>query len=61
MGHNDELAKKMEKIRQLVDAEEAARQAFVVNPTHGTALAVQSLKRQRDALRKTLPKIREAA
>jgi len=57
----DELVKKMEKIRQLVDAEEVARQAFVVDPTHKNAVAIQKLKQQRNAIRRTLPAIREAA
>lgn len=61
MGHNDELVNKMEKIRQLIDAEEVARQTFVKQPTYNNALAVQRLRRQRDDIRKTLPAIREAA
>ncbi len=61
MGHNDELAKKMEKIRQLVDAEEVARQAFVKEPTYNNAVAIQRLQRQRKDIRRTLPAIKEAA
>lgn len=57
----NELNAKMEKIRQLVDAEEVARQAFVKEPTYNHQLAINRLKRQRHDIMRTLPKIREAA
>lgn len=57
----EELKNKMEKIRQLVDAEEVARQAFVKEPTYNNAWCMQRLRRQRQDIMRTLPKIREVA
>lgn len=57
----NELKEKMEKIRQLVDAEEIARQTFAKDPTHKNAIAIQKLQQQRKAIMRTLPVIREAA
>lgn len=56
-----ELKEKMEKIRQLVDAEEVARQTFVKDPNYKNAVAMQMLRRQRNDIRKTLPTIKGVA
>lgn len=61
---SEELERTMEKMRllnRLSDALEEARQAFVKEPNHKTALAMQNLKKQREAIRRTLPKLREVA
>lgn len=52
---------KMRIINRLSDALEVARQAFVKTPCHKTALAMQNIKKQREAIRRTLPKLREVA
>lgn len=54
----------MEKMRllyRLSDAIEEARQAFVQQPSYSTALRMQNLKKQREAIRRTLPKLREVS
>ena len=55
------LMEKMRVLNRLSDAIEEARRKFVENPTAHTALQMQRLKLQRDAIRRTLPKIREVA
>lgn len=52
---------KMRILNRLADALEIARHAFVQNPSHKTALAMQNIKKQREAIRRTLPKLREVA
>lgn len=52
---------KMRIINRLSDALEEARRAFMKTPNHTTALAMQNLKKQREAIRRTLPKLREVA
>lgn len=64
MQSSEELETTMEKMRilnRLADALEAARHAFVLSPNHKTALAMQNIKKQREAIRRTLPKLREVA
>jgi hypothetical protein len=64
MQSSEELERTMEKMRilnRLADALEVARQAFVASPNHKTALSMQNIKKQREAIRRTLPKLREVA
>ena len=64
MQSSEERERLMEKMRilnRLSDAIEEARQAFVKEPSHKTALAMQRLKLQREAIRRTLPKLQVAA
>lgn len=64
MQSSEELETTMEKMRilnRLADALEIARHAFVQNPSHKTALAMQKINKQREAIRRTLPKLREVA
>lgn len=64
MQSSEELERTMDKMRiinRLSDALEEARRAFMKTPNHTTALAMQNLKKQREAIRRTLPKLREVA
>lgn len=64
MQSSEELKTTMEKMRllnRLSDSIELARQEFVKSPSYITAQRMQNLKKQRDAIRRTLPKIREVA
>lgn len=55
------LMEKMRILNRLSDAIDTARQSFVKTPNHKTALQLQQLQRQREAIRRTLPKLREVA
>jgi hypothetical protein len=64
MQSSEELETTMEKMRilnRLADALETARHAFVQSPNHKTSLAMQNINKQREAIRRTLPKLREVA
>ena len=52
---------KMRLLNRMSDAIEEARKAFVQNPTYNTAVRMQNLKKQREAIRRTLPKLKEVA
>lgn len=52
---------KMRLLNRLSDAIEEARRQFVSNPTAQTALQMQRLKRQRESIRRTLPKLQEVS
>lgn len=55
------VAEKMRLLNRLADAIITAQQTFAVEPTGPNALAIQQLQHQREAIRRTLPKIREVA
>lgn len=64
MQSSEELERTMDKMRiinRLSDALEEARRAFMKTPNYKTALAMQNLKKQRESIRRTLPKLREVA
>lgn len=52
---------KMRLLNRFSDAIEEARQAFVKQPSYTTAARMQNLKKQREAIRRTLPKLKEVA
>ncbi len=52
---------KMRILNRLSDAIEEARQVFAAAPNAKAATRIQQLQRQRDAIRRTLPKLKEAA
>jgi hypothetical protein len=55
------LMEKMRILNRLSDAIEEARQVFAAAPNAKAATRIQQLQRQRDAIRRTLPKLKEAA
>lgn len=55
------LMEKMRILNRLSDALEEARRQFMQTPNYQTALQMQRIKRQRDDIRRTLPKLREVA
>lgn len=52
---------KMHILNRLSDALEEARRAFVKEPNYRNAQNMQRIKKQREAIRRTLPKLREVA
>lgn len=61
INEKDILMEKMRLLNRMSDAIEEARKAFVQNPTYNTAARMQNLKKQREAIRRTLPKLKEVA
>lgn len=61
INEKDILMEKMRLLNRFSDAIEEARQAFVQQPSYTTAQRIQNLKKQREAIRRTLPKLREVA
>lgn len=55
------LMEKMRVLNRLSDAIEEARKAFVKNPSYNTAARMQNLRKQRESIRRTLPKLREVS
>ena len=61
INEKDILMEKMRLLNRFSDAIEEARQAFVKQPSYTTAQRIQNLRKQREAIRRTLPKLREVA
>lgn len=61
INEKDILMEKMRLLNRFSDAIEEARQAFVKQPSYTTAARMQNLKKQREAIRRTLPKLKEVA